>query len=611
MCGIAGYIGKSDLDPKRIERCLALMGRRGPDAADFVRLQHQGQFIFLLHSRLSIIDLDDRSRQPFRTDRSLLTFNGELYNYRELKDKLNSKGHNFKTRSDTEVLAKVLDAYAVDGLDQCEGMWAFARYDLEAGTLTLSRDRFGEKPLYYVETVDGIYFASEPKFIFVLLGRILPINHQQLHRYLVNGYKSLYKKQDTFFLGLNEVRPGVCLTCSRGGVHDETRYWHAKWQDADDEMSYEEAVSGARERLIRSVELRLRADVPIGFCLSGGIDSNALIAIAKKHLGYDVHGFTLMNTDKRYEERDLVELSVKDLGLKHTSIQVDNEDFLTRLRELICYHDAPVYTLTYYTQWAVLAEIKKAGYKISISGSAADELFSGYYDHHNAYLATMKAANDLGYPEALANWKEYVQPIVRNPYLSDPDYFVNRPQARDHIYLDSDVFSDFLIPEFTEEFEEQKYSQNLLRNRMANELYHESVPVLLHEDDRNAMYHSIENRAPYLDRDLFEFTQRIPTRHLVQKGRAKSVLRDAVRGIAPDAVLDNPRKIGFNAPITGYVDFDNKNTVNALLEDSPIFDVVHRDKIVALLTPEEKTNSRSKFIFNFLCTKLFLEEFAS
>jgi len=358
------------------------------------------------------------------------------------------------------------------------------------------------------------------------------------------------------------------------------------------------------------VELRLRADVPLAFCMSGGVDSNALISIAKRTLGYDVHGFTIANADSRYEESDLVEASVAALGLRHTSIPTDTRDFLPRLRTLVRYHDAPVYTITYYAHWLLMESIAAHGYRVSVSGTAADELFTGYYDHHLAYLYEVRD-DRATHAAALAGWSEHVRPIVRNPFLSDPDLFVKSPGFRDHIFLDADAFAGYLTAPWAEPFAETPYSPDVLRNRMLNELFHEAVPVILHEDDLNAMYFSIENRSPFLDRALFDHAFRIPTRHLVRDGYAKVVLRDAMRGIVPDAVLDSRRKVGFNAPIHAFLDPKSPDVRAALLDSSPIFEHVRKDRIEALLDEEFLPNSRSKFLFYFLCSKLFLEELGS
>jgi len=290
-------------------------------------------------------------------------------------------------------------------------------------------------------------------------------------------------------------------------------------------------------------------------------------------------------------------------------VPVDRTDFLANLRALVRQHDAPVYTITYYVQWQLMQQIAAHRYRISISGTGADELFSGYFDHHNMYLAEVRS-DPARHAEALADWRQHIAPIVRNPFLQDPEVFASRPHERRHIYLNADEFADFLTCEWSEPFAESRYEASVLRNRMLNELFHEAVPPILHEDDLNAMYYSIENRSPYLDRALFETMMRIPTRHLVRRGRAKALLRDAVADIAPRTVIDNPRKVGFNAPILDLLDVADPKVRGALLDDSPIFDLVRRDRIETLIGRASLPNSESKFLFYFLNAKMFLEEFA-
>lgn len=608
MCGIAGYFGSDSLPQARLAATLSLMGRRGPDHAAHRHWQNQaGRQIYLLHSRLSIIDLDARANQPLQVASKHLIFNGELYNYLERRAELTARGHTFATESDTEVLLMSIHHLGWQVLDRCEGMWAFAAYDEADGSLTLCRDRFGEKPLYLYEDHTGLYFGSEVKFIFALMGRRLPVNYHHLYRYLVNGYKALYKGGDTFFKGLTELRPAAILLLNAHGHKAESLYWRpAFWpQEA---MTYEEATEGTRQRLVRSVELRLRADVPLAFCMSGGVDSNALISIAKNVFKYDVHGFTIANTDVRYEEQDMVDYAVEQLGIRHTSIPVDTAGFLPKLKTLVRQHDAPVYTITYFAHWLLMESIAAHGYRIAVSGTAADELFTGYFDHHLFYLS------EIGdYPELLAaslkNWRHYIQPVVRNPLLKNPDSFLANPVQRDHIFFDAEGFAQYLTRQWAEPFSEEQFTDKVLRNRMLNEMFHEVVPVILHEDDLNAMYFSIENRSPYLDRDLFEFCYRIPTRHLIRNGYAKAVLRDAMRGIVPARILNNHRKVGFNAPIFSFLDTQDPEVRSCLLDDSPIFDHVRRDLMETLLAKEDVPNSESKFIFYFLCSKMFLEEF--
>jgi len=609
MCGIAGYIGNRDISPLLVEDCLSRMGRRGPDANGVYRHSFKERRVCLLHSRLSIIDLDKRASQPFRIGSKALVCNGELYNYLELKQELIALGNQFSTKNDTEVLFKTVIEYGWQkGLDRCEGMWAFALYNEEDGSLFLCRDRFGEKPLYLYRDSTGLYFGSEVKFIFSLLGDTLDVNYTQLYRYMVNGYKSLYKGQETFFQGVLELPPGSVLLSDSAGSETQRSYWHPSFEQ-DESMTHDQAVEGVRNALVRSVDLRLRADVPLAFCMSGGVDSNSLISIAKRELEYDVHGFTISNSDERYDENELVDYSVDELGIRHTSIPVNTAHFLPQLRDLVRYHDAPVYTISYYAHWLLMQSIAKQGYKVSISGTAADELFTGYYDHHNMYLYEVANESKL-FERSLENWQAHIAPIVRNPWLQDPEVFINNPDERRHIFLDRDRFAGCLSVEFNEGFSERRYVKGLLRNRMLNEMFNESVPVILHEDDLNAMFYSVENRSPFLDRNLFEFCYSIPTRHLILDGYNKKILRDSMQGLVPQKILTTRRKVGFNAPLYSFLNMKDNGVRSYLLDDSPIFDHVSKASMEDMFSKERLQNSESKFLFSFICAKIFLEEFA-
>jgi asparagine synthase (glutamine-hydrolysing) len=608
MCGVAGYFGTRVIADERAAHCGKLMRRRGPDGRGRYAATNGGRHVLLLHSRLSIIDLDARSSQPFHEQGRVLAFNGEIYNYVELRDRLLTQGETFRTEGDTEVLAKILRREGAAGLDACEGMWAFANYDEASGGILLSRDRFGEKPLYVFRADDGIYFGSEPKFIFALLGRTLPVNERQVLRYIVNGYKSLYKTRETFFHGLEELPPATALHIDAAGVEVCKRYWSPAFRPNPD-MSREEAVAGVRARLMESMRVRLRSDVPLAFLLSGGVDSNVLTAIAKRVFDYDVHSFTIVNTDERYDELAIVDRSVEELNIRHTPVPITSNDFLPRLRELVGYHDAPVYTITYYVQWLLMQDVHRHGYKITVSGTGADELLSGYYDHHLMHLYEI-SGTPLHAP-TLAAWEHNIKPVVRNPYLSNPNLFCEDASFRGHIYLGAEKFADCLTKPFAEAFAEEQYAGSLLRNRMMNEMFHESVPVILHEDDLNAMYYSIENRSPYLDRRLFEFCYTIPDAYLIRDGFNKVLLRDAGRGIAPDHVLDRRLKVGFNAPVLSFLDPSEPAVYEELTQDGPLFDVMRRDRVLEMLDKRALPNSESKFLFNLVNTKVFLESLAA
>lgn len=611
MCGIAGYIGRNPPDDIRVEACLALMGRRGPDATG--RYRHRrpdGRTVCLLHSRLSIIDLDPRSNQPMRRGSHVIAQNGEIYNYVELRARA-VRHAALTTAGDTEVLLSLLAAEGVDALDACEGMWAFACYHETDGTLLLSRDRFGEKPLYYYEDADGLYFASEIKCIAALAGRRFAINQEQIHRYLVLGYRTLHGHGETFFREVREFPSGHWMRIGPGDGPELRRYWTPQYLP-DEGMSFADAVAEARAALIGALRLRLRADVPIAFCMSGGVDSNGLIGIAHRSEGQEVHAFTIVNRHERYAEQDMVELAVAAQGFRHTPIELETTGFLGKLQQVIAYHDAPVYTVSAYTHWLLMQSIAAHGYKIVIAGTGADELFSGYYDHQLYYLADLQRAGDPAYADALAAWRAHVLPGVQNPLLRDAERFVRAPRNLEHLSPHAGMFRAMLASAWPGDFADREYCASPLRNRMLNELFVETIPAPLHEEDLNAMYFSLENRSPYLDRRLFEACYRVPSRHLIRDGRAKAVLREALRGFVPDALLDNRRKMGFNAPLFDLLDLSDAAVRDYLLDPaSPIFGIVNRAAVEALLAQADPDHHTNLFLFYVLSTKIFMEQQSS
>ncbi|MGE0268299.1 MAG: asparagine synthase (glutamine-hydrolyzing) [Candidatus Omnitrophota bacterium] len=603
MCGIAGLVGKQRKDIDCIDRTLSLMNNRGPDFQTAVYIRSGENHVQLLHARLSIIDLDKRSHQPFSIGPCTLIFNGEIYNYKEIRTELESRGIVFLTSSDTEVLLRSYLEYGRSCVEHFEGMWAFAIFDERTGELFLSRDRFGEKPLYYMETGSGFYFGSEPKFIRSLLGEALEVNQEHLIRYIINGYKSLYKVDETFYRNIQRVPQSCNLILNPQGDKQVQRYWEPSCIPV--KMSLEEAIEGSRHHLLESMKIRLRSDVPMAFCLSGGVDSASLVSIAAKIFKYDVATFSIIDGDERYNELDNIQATIKDIGCKHTLIELSYDRTFEKLRELIAYHDSPISTITYLVHSYISEAISQNGYKVAFSGTSADELFTGYYDHFNLHLYEMR--NHPEFQRYLDDWEKHTGKYVRNPYFKNPRLYFENQSIRDHIYLNRDDFVTYLKRDFLEDFSEAAYCDGLLRNRMLNELFHEATPVVLHEDDLNSMKYSIENRSPYLDSRLFQFAYSIPNEYLIKDGYGKYVLREAVKGILNDQVRLDRRKKGFNASLNSIMDFDNPKDRAYILDNGPIYDLFDRAKIEKLLDQRPLPNSYSKFLFNFINAKLFLE----
>ena len=603
MCGIAGVISKIDISPERINQTLGLMKNRGPDGSRSEVIIFNNHKIFLLFSRLSIIDLEPRAMQPFSRGALKIITNGELYNHIELRKELNSLGHHFKTKSDTEVMLAAWEQWGESSLDRMEGMWAFALVDINKQQVTLCRDRFGEKPLYVWETSEAYYFGSEPKYLATLAGIKPNINYEQISRFLVNGYKAIYKRPQTFFQNFGEIAPSNYLTFSDNGSSSRARYWDLKYAPAH--MDEKTAVDGVRAHLKNSMKVRLRSDVPVALCLSGGVDSTILSGMAVQDFNENIGTFSIIDDDERYNEKENIDAQVSFLGCTNYKIHTSQDNFWDRMSKLIAYHDKPISTLSYYLHSFMSEQISNSGCRVAISGNGADELFAGYYDHYSFWLAEMSSRSN--HSKLIADWTNSYGKYVQNPILQNPDVFLHNSAQRDHIYLSAEEFSSWLIEPFCEPFTESRYSDNILRNRMLNELKHETIPVILHEDDRNSMFYSVENRSPYLDRNLAEFLFTVPSRHLIKDGFAKYLLRSAGTGYVSETVLWDKRKKGFNAPIDSLINRKDPQTKDRLLCQSPIFDIVKKEKIERFLHQDMKDNSLSKNLFSFVSVKLFLE----
>lgn len=606
MCGIAGYIGPQTVPQDRLKACMKKMHLRGPDDRGVYETTHGSLNVGLLHTRLAILDLDARSAQPFHFGSYVFSYNGEIYNYVELRAELEALGHHFHTNGDTEVMAVAWAEWGKAALNRFDGMWAIAVFDTRSGTLTLSTDPFGEKPLYYMRGDDGtVWFGSQIDCVITLSGRKPKPNWQHLKRYLVNGYKSLYKTDDSFVEGVTRV-PGNRVIDISMERFSQAPYWQRPRYTPDFMSSRMDHVAQVRETLIESVTRRMRADVPLAFCMSGGVDSNSIIAVAAAHLGLDVRGFTIMNKDGRYDERELVDLSCSELGVQNEKIVLQPDNFVPALQSMVAARHGPVATISYYTQNYLHKAISDQGYKVALSGTAADELFSGYYDHHLLYLGA-QFTDAASRAKALKNWETHVKPITRNPLLQDPDMYLKAPGFRDHVYYKNSYYAEFLRDDWHEQFTEIVYCDSLMRNRMMNELFHEAVPVIVTEDDVNAMMYSVENRSPFLSRDLLDISMRIPDQELVQDGFAKTILREAMEGLVPEKILWERRKVGFNSSLFEVANIQSDTLREIILDRTSFYDVVDRDRVEAFLGQDLTLNSDSKFLFNLINAKMTVD----
>lgn len=607
MCGISGYLTyKNKVQDYSIRNTLNLMRKRGPDNQSYFTNKINNREIGLLHSRLNIIDLNKRSNQPFYYDNFVLVFNGEIYNFIEVRKSLIKKKYKFKTTSDTEVLIKSYIEWGEKCVDYFVGMWAFAIWDGKKKKLFLSRDNFGEKPLYYTANHNGFYFGSEIKFIKSLSDLSFKVNKDKINHYLFYGYKSMYKNKSTFYKNIYLLENATNLTIDLNFKIKKKKYWKPNL-DIDNSMSAEFAAEKTKSLMIKSMEYRMRSDVPIAFCLSGGIDSGFLYSIASKILKHKITSYSIIDDDKRYDESVNVDLITKKTNNRNIKINIKNkkDQFFERIDEVTKYQDSPISSIAYYIHSYLSENISKDKFRIAISGTGADELFTGYYDHYLLQLGTINKAKS--YNKKLEEWKKFVKPIIRNKFGKKHNIYIRNPDDRNLVYEAGFNLKAFIKGE-KKSIDEKKYCNELLRNRMLNELFHEVVPGILKDDDHNSMYHSIENRSPYLDKDLLNFALTIPPEILISNGYQKKILRDASKDILPDKIRLDRAKKGFNASILSIMNMKKKGNIDLIFDEkNDVNEFVNLKKLKEKIDFNNIPNHYSKFIFNTITLNSFLK----
>jgi asparagine synthase (glutamine-hydrolysing) len=617
MCGIAGYITRKKYYNfsfvQASKKLKILMKNRGPDQQGSFQYNNEHVSLNLFSSRLSIIDLDKRSNQPFKTKDFVLIFNGEIYNYIEIKKFLLEKKFKFKTESDTEVLIKAYEYWGESCVDHFDGMWSFCIFDYKKNRVFLSRDNFGEKPLYYHFDGKNLVFGSEIKYLNEILKNNLnkEINDNKIYDYIVKGYKSLHKNYDTFYKGIQELKQGHNLLLKLKSFElKEKKYLNfgnltSKIVSKDPR----ENIENIKQLLIESLKLRLRSDVPLAFCLSGGVDSASLVSLCYKKFNLKAKCYSIIDPDKRYNELKNITVLKNEFNCDIDFIKLKKEkteNFLSNLKNLINYHDAPISTISYYIHSKISKKASESNHKVIFSGTGADEIFTGYYDHFLLYLNSLK--NKDKKKKESQSWKKYIKPFVRNKFLKDSNLFKKRPDFRDHIFHSPEFIKKFLNKFKYQKFNEINYNSDQLKNRMLNELFHESVPVILKEDDLNSMYNSIENRSPFLSKKLIRYSLSMPTNQFINNSYSKYPLRCAMKNILNDKIRLNRKKMGFNSNLRSITNFDQNILYEFLNQNEYLKNLINLNQIKKINFKKELTNSTSKFLFSIICLKIFLEK---
>lgn len=564
MCGIAGIYNQTSGQPvmeQELASMLYTMPHRGPDASGIWR---GAQGIGLAHVRLAIIDLRPESNQPFASSDGdiVMTYNGEIFNYLELRQELKDLGHQFRTNSDTEVL---LTAYRQWGQDVCRrlnGMWAFAIYDRRKDLLFCSRDRFGIKPFYYA-VIDGrLIFASEVKALLAISRKLAAIDPgavSKLMRASIAGHVP-----EHFCRGVRRLPSAHNMIVERSGNLLLKRYWDYP-ATIDRSISFEAACERFRELLLDSIRLRMRSDVPVGTTLSGGVDSSTIVCLLRTFYNGEHQAFTAEFKGTEYDESVAAGHLASRLELTHHRIASLPFDFLGTLTRIVHHMDGPTQCPATVPLWNIMRSMR-GRIVVALEGQGADELLGGYY--RQAPAAVFDAVR-------AGHWRQagrHLQWLVRHSSPLRAGLELTRAiMPSSHLTWrllrgDESVYSGCLAKgpdKHADRGDAPIYPESLANELRRN---HEGgLSTLLHYGDVISMAHSMESRLPFMDYRLVEFVFSLPGEFKVRDGSGKVLLKEAVRGLVPEFIIDNPYKLGFVVPIREWFRDQPDETVYPVL----------------------------------------------
>ena len=617
MCGICGFLARgASPDPKTAKSMAGALAHRGPDGEGV----HLDPPVALGHRRLSIIDLSEAASEPMTNEDGTLwlVFNGEIYNFRELRKSLEGR-HRFHSQGDGETILHLYEEKGDDLVQELDGMFAFALWDAKRRRLLLARDRAGKKPLYYHDGPRVFAFASEVKALFAHPDVPHERDPGALPLFLTYGY---VPTPGTFYRGIRSLPPAHRLVVTEAGAQPPERYWQARFRSDALDMSDAEAEERFRSLLQRAVERRLVADVPLGAFLSGGLDSATVVALMARAASGRVKTFTIGFADhSEYDEREHAKVVADRFGTEHTEFVVEPKA-LDLVDRLVYHHDGPFGDSSAVPTY-LLSELTRSRVTVALNGDGGDEVFAGYLRLYGGALSErvpraafrglarvlelLPEPADRRHPLRFA--KRFAEagslPLLER-YLRWNAYFTGDLAPLLQPELARYVEPDRLLDSFRAGYGNGNGSTLARLLQLNFETY--LLDDLLVKMDRMSMAHGLEARSPFLDTAVVEFGASLPDRLRMRLGKGKILLRRAMRGVLPDSILARGKR-GFGAPLGAWFRSDLASFVRERLLDpaSPLHEYVRPEAVAAVLT-RHGTSDLSAQIWALLTLESWLRQ---
>jgi asparagine synthase (glutamine-hydrolysing) len=596
MCGIAGFFDShisQDDAPANLQTMLESISHRGPDARG-VRNLHP---LWLGHNRLSIIDLSEDGNQPMEYFDAVIIYNGEIYNYKEIRKSLQLKGYTFRTESDTEVILAAYTEYGEHCVEHFAGMWAFAIWDIKEEYLFCSRDRFGIKPFYYIHENDRFYFGSEYRALKSSPLFTKELNWNQVSRGLQLGW--ITYEDETYFQKIKSL-PAACNLIYSNGKATIRHYWDLD-STKSTQFSFREKCERFEELFSDSIQLHMRSDVEVGACLSGGLDSSSIVSsVAKNFPDKAFRTFTIYyEGENEVDERPWVNEVLKKYPSLQAHFYKPSEDELIDAFELsVECSEVPMTGSSPVSQYFVMKLAKEHGMKVLLDGQGSDEFLAGYmHSFYRLIGGKLRRLNLLGACQELishAGTQEMSFGKASDVFLKS---VLSALFSENRLYsIEYRNYFPFLGPGNTIPFRLKNVGGSPLKKFLYHLLFNTSLPSLLHYEDRNSMAFSIESRVPFLDHRLVEYAFSLADDELISRGETKRILRKGLSGILPEAISRRKDKKGFvtpgeikwlRGPLHFLIDSDMKNLDNLNLKK--IHSVMERFK--------KGDNSQANFVW--------------